>query len=230
VTAIIKGDAGRARRAIWLGADVERNERWGWYRAPGRTPLTMAAERGESEIVQLLLDAGADPSRVDGFGNTPLTAAALSGDLPTLRLLLPSRVDRGDALARASALGHVAVIDLFLANGAVLDTLDRRGHGLLHAAARAGKPEVVRHLLAKGADPSQKDRAGKTALEHAKLHIAGRRSEFERIRNEPASPFTAPRKPMTQQEFEEYVRPWVEVVELLQARSAGPEESAADAP
>jgi hypothetical protein len=52
------------------------------------TPLTHAAERGHLETVRLLLDAGADPDRMDGDGETPLMCAARMGRLEVLWLLL----------------------------------------------------------------------------------------------------------------------------------------------
>lgn len=50
----------------------------------GRTALMIAAERGHSEIVALLVDAGADAGRRDADGNT---AADMAGDAAVLRAL-----------------------------------------------------------------------------------------------------------------------------------------------
>ena len=41
----------------------------------GRTPLHFAAYRGHKDVVQILLDKGADPSRTDNSGCTPLSLA-----------------------------------------------------------------------------------------------------------------------------------------------------------
>jgi ankyrin repeat protein len=50
--------------------------------------LQLRASNGRVEAVQLLLEAGADPSRAGGNGITPLMEAAMAGQLELLRLLL----------------------------------------------------------------------------------------------------------------------------------------------
>lgn len=51
------------------------------------TALTAASEAGRTEIVNLLLQRGADPSRKDGEGNTPLECAKRNGHEDIVRLL-----------------------------------------------------------------------------------------------------------------------------------------------
>lgn len=103
-------------------------------------PLHMAASRGHTSIVQALLELGADINAVNSHGHTPLDEALLEGRVETFEYLL----DRGDIL-----LGR--------------DTLS----SLLHTAIWRGKVEIVRMLLAKGADPNQVDANGR-----APIHIA----------------------------------------------------------
>lgn len=58
------------------------------------TPLHMAASRGCTRVVELLLVALASPDVADGYGDTPLHAAAVSATgLHTARLLLMMRAD-----------------------------------------------------------------------------------------------------------------------------------------
>jgi ankyrin repeat protein len=59
------GNARIARMLVEAGADVNASDRWG-------TPLHRAAERGLDQIVELLLQAGADPSVRDPEGRTAL--------------------------------------------------------------------------------------------------------------------------------------------------------------
>lgn len=46
----------------------------------GMTVLRMAAEGGHTELVQVLLDAGAAINAADAVGDTPLHLAALEGN------------------------------------------------------------------------------------------------------------------------------------------------------
>lgn len=59
----------------------------------GQTALFHAAGRGDVEIAQLLLDAGASPDSVTGEGRTPLHAAARWGEKEIIALLLEAGAD-----------------------------------------------------------------------------------------------------------------------------------------
>lgn len=82
-----------ARALVEAGADVR-------YRAPeafdgghcaaGRTPLHAACERGNAELVQVLLQHGADVSAEDDEGNSPIEEAARCRRSEILALLLPA--------------------------------------------------------------------------------------------------------------------------------------------
>jgi ankyrin repeat protein len=82
--AIKRGDVLKARLYVASGARVNASSRRHW------TPLLMACKVGNSAIIQVFLDAGADLKRTaNGF--TPLCLAAMSGSKPAVLLLL----DRG---------------------------------------------------------------------------------------------------------------------------------------
>jgi ankyrin repeat protein len=109
----------------------------------GRSALHEAAFRGHAEIIAALLAAHADVHARDGRGRTPLLAAA-----------------RG---------GSAVAADVLAAAGADVHAVDVDGHGALVLACVAStpSPELVRRLLALGADPSLVDREGRRALDHA---------------------------------------------------------------
>jgi hypothetical protein len=82
VSAIRAGQTAQIRRSIAADAvDVT---------APlaARTPLTLAAECGATELVRVLLRAGARLDACDEYGQTACHAAIRFGQLDTMRLLL----------------------------------------------------------------------------------------------------------------------------------------------
>ena len=90
----------------------------------GRTPLSLAAERGNALIVDYLLTKGANPNSQDRQGRTPLAWAAEKGRFQETKLLLevklimPNRSDRYGItpLAQAVESGNNTVVYLFLAH------------------------------------------------------------------------------------------------------------------
>ena len=56
----------------------------------GRTPLTIAAERGDTAMVQLLLKFNADANKTDGQGRTPFDCALQQGHTAVAQLLIES--------------------------------------------------------------------------------------------------------------------------------------------
>jgi ankyrin repeat protein len=117
-----------------------------WSGQYGRTTLHHAACFGHSELVSLLLAAGADKDAVDADGATPLLLAALAGR----RLASPGdmRWLRYHSKASPSAAAK-AVVAVLLAEGAQANTHNSIGCSALTAAAAVcGQMEVVELLLA----------------------------------------------------------------------------------
>lgn len=103
------------------------------------TPLMLACRQGQIHAAEELLTAGADPHRMDAFGNTALWAACF-GNYP-------------------------ALIERLVIAGAALDHQNAEGVSALIYAASAGKAAAVKTLLALGADPTLKTRDDFTALD-----------------------------------------------------------------
>jgi len=84
----------------------------------GQTPLMLAADHGDAQVVRALLDAGADVNAQDYLGRTALHAAITGGCIKCLDLILQRSPDitlttydeGGSAMHTAVKLGHVKAL------------------------------------------------------------------------------------------------------------------------
>ena len=118
----------------------------------GATPLFLAAEVNNLDVIKALVEAGADPLLATERGTTPLIMAAGGG----------TDVQRERALEeRATA---VQTAKLLVELGADVNAAGQYGWTALHAAAYQGINDVIEYLVSKGARIDQKDEFGQTAL------------------------------------------------------------------
>lgn len=150
-------------------------EEWGeWL----RMPLEYAAARGNLELVDKLLEAGADGSAgwIGSRGRTLLHAAALGGNAGVVSALLRAGAQpdvnvvpdssRRSALYVAAKCGHEdAGSRLILAGADVLfwDPVDQRN--VISEAARGGHAQLVKDMLMAGAHADEH-------LYESPLHLA----------------------------------------------------------
>lgn len=139
----------------------------------GAAILGQAASGRKTDLVQLLLNSGADVnSRGLGQGWTPLLSAADSGSYENTRLLLSKGADanaRDDngraALWYAAILENTGLITLLLEHGADVSAPDNEGRTALMHAADLCRTWDIRVLLDAGANPTIQDKRGRTALQ-----------------------------------------------------------------
>jgi len=120
--------------------------------------LQAASYSGHVEIVQQLLEMGADVNLQGGNG-TALQAASAEGHEEVVKRLLDAGANVnaesgyfGSALQAASALGHNKIIRLLLEAGADVNSRGGRYGSALQAACARGHDTVVKLLLDAGAD------------------------------------------------------------------------------
>jgi len=139
------------------------------------TALMAASFNGHTEVVSLLLKAGADVNAKNNDGETALMLASAFGHTEIVSLLLKAEADVNakdkqgwTALMDASCSGHTEVVSLLLKAGADVNAKPNYGETALMLASDFGHTEVVSLLLLKaGADVNAKDNYGETALMQA---------------------------------------------------------------
>ena len=130
-----------------------------------QTALLAAATHNYLEVVQLLLERGADPNLPDNAGWTPLHYAAWFGSGTAILAVLQdhgaqvnAQNDRGiTPLYFASVAGHDTQVKYLLAHGADRNIASKSGYTPLRAAKTKGLHEIVALLdpdAAKAAPPA----------------------------------------------------------------------------
>jgi rhodanese-related sulfurtransferase len=127
--------------AAWLQAQGFDARQPGAPAQHGNTPLMHAAWRGAADMVDALLAAGVARDAVNHDGNNALWLACVARDL----VLVARLVEAGVAIDHANLTGATALM----------------------YAASSSKPEVVRTLLALGADPGVRTQDDYSALDMA---------------------------------------------------------------
>ncbi|MEQ1869358.1 MAG: ankyrin repeat domain-containing protein [Vicinamibacterales bacterium] len=160
----------------------------------GMTPLLFAIDRGQLEVVRVLLEGGANVNAPTPNGWTPLQFAMIRRNEAMALFLLEHGADAKNAgpgvppLHITTYLGQPAVAKALLAHGVdpnarlmkpyrLIEVLEigvnlYPGSGLFTnigstpfmTAAKHGQVEIMRMLLAAGADPFLTARGGETAL------------------------------------------------------------------
>lgn len=143
---------------------------------PAGVPLIMqAALHGNTSVVKLLLDRGANPNKTNPLGATALHWAA--GDPAKVTLLLAAGADpnaksnlgRTPLLIAASTPGNAASLRLLLAKGADPKMVDNSGDGPMGNAASSADPEMLRILIAAGANVNERGNRGPAMRELSPL-------------------------------------------------------------
>ncbi|HUK32840.1 MAG TPA: ankyrin repeat domain-containing protein [Vicinamibacterales bacterium] len=164
------GRIATARVLLTAGAEIDHAD------ANGITPLLMAITNNHVDMARYLIDQGANVRAVDWYGRTPLWAAIELRNMDVDSSTFENGVDRGLALELVKVLLDKGV-DVNARTKEVppirrqmlhvtgdLSWVDFTGQTPFLRAALAADLEVMRVLLAHGADPKVTAYAGTTAL------------------------------------------------------------------
>ena len=145
IEAAKNGDCAAAQEALRRNADANAM-------IDGWTPLFWAAQEGHTEIVDLLLAAGANVNVSDPGGFTPLKQAVSESHLDVLERLLLRGADVNwrcasdggcTSLHTAAAYGLTECIRILLLYGAARDALNDRAQTPYDTAIECGESEAA---------------------------------------------------------------------------------------
>ena len=115
----------------------------------GRDAFWMAAKYGEVEILQILLDAGADPLVVDENGVTALQVAmGNSGSSLDWRR---DRIGNEELDSEDEERRTLELAKILIGEGVDVNAADNRGRNAIHHAVLKDFPSVVEFLVSQGA-------------------------------------------------------------------------------
>ena len=145
--ALLKRDADPNAR-LTQGLPFRRGDYVGREAYDGASPFWLAARLGNVEMMREVLDAGADTELRQAWGVTPTMVAA--GVTQT-----DSRIANEEKLIQALEL-------LVLEIKTDIHSVDRSGQTAVHGAANVSGNEIIKFLVAEGADPEAVDSRGRT--------------------------------------------------------------------
>lgn len=137
----------------------------------GNTPLFVATQHGQLEVVEALLDCGAEVNERNQLHMTALILAAAMGRADLVELLLKhdanptAEMESGStALYLAAETGAEEVVNQLLTYGATVDAAIEDGSTPLYIAAQNGFDTIVENLLNDGANINAQLNSGATPL------------------------------------------------------------------
>lgn len=168
------GDHVTVRKLLAMNAPVDARD------DQGNTPLLLATEGNHIEVARSLILHGADVNIQNAQQDSAYLLAGARGHLEILRMTLSRGADLkstnrygGTALIPACERGHVATAKTLIDAGVDVNHVNRLGWTCLLEAivlSDGGPPhqQIVRDVIAAGADVNLADKDGKTPLSLAR--------------------------------------------------------------
>ncbi|XP_070599557.1 ankycorbin isoform X2 [Erythrolamprus reginae] len=137
----------------------------------GKTAFHLAASKGYSECLRLMITHGAEVTTLDGTGHNALHLAAKNNHVDCVKRLLQSKCPAENtdssgktALHLAAANGCLQTTQRLCEHKCSINIKDADGNTPFFLTVQNGHSEVCRCLLEHGADVNSRDKNGRTAL------------------------------------------------------------------
>ena len=142
------------------------------------TALHVACKKGYCDMIEILLEKGADVQAVDNDKYTPIHIVCRSLRLDCLKVLLGNKkCDINQQIANGDTALHIvckmvntdaiylSMIQILLENGADVQAVDSNGDAPIHIVCKGLRLDCLKALLqSKGCDANQQNADGDTAL------------------------------------------------------------------
>jgi ankyrin repeat protein len=180
------GDLSAVQGALATGIDPDHV-----YRHSPRTALNAAAYRGHLDVVNLLIEAGANVGLKKIGDGAPLIMAVRSGSVDVVKVLLSAQADPnvsslgdGTALITACKSGNLEIVKLLVASGAQVNRHVKGDDTPLINAIKSGNAALVDYLIDAGADVNQhgdKDSTRGHSTPVSQAQLAGNQDILRRL-------------------------------------------------
>lgn len=150
------------------------------YRLSGNSQLHISCEKGKMDEVRILLEKGANTEGKNFNGNTPLHLACMNGNLAIIQMVA-EKTTEVDAVNKAGetplhiacSKGNADAVKILIAKESDVNKAKEDDFGntsLISACGPNGNLALVKLLVEKGAQTSQSNKKGDTALHLAAMN------------------------------------------------------------